>query len=310
MKKLFEGINVEQKEKQSIEAAIVDIIRHGETTYKELTDRDFAVDAGAEDFSFKPEKLDLTEEGVENIYDTAKKLASMIDRNNEVIFFITSPQHRAQSSILIIEDVLAQNGITILNPSWESERSETSGLKASKFGLGQIPPHEHLLADGFGAKWLQSHKDYLKAHPEIADKPPAEVHRLVAASIGMELNEIFSKSHDDMAREFKIFLRHAINAKMNLSQDMKKALEGKRLRIVCVTHEERATKFAQEALGINKAVEKGQMLEVNPEGFIKKDSVSGANITLFGKRGNPDLSKDVEMLYSPDGLSVKEKEEF
>jgi hypothetical protein len=97
---------------------------------------------------------------------------------------------------------------------------------------------------------------------------------------------------------------------MNLSQDMKKALEGKRLRIVCVTHEERATKFAQEALGINKAVEKGQMLEVNPEGFIKKDSVSGANITLFGKRGNPDLSKDVEMLYSPDGLSVKEKEEF
>jgi hypothetical protein len=307
MNESFEMNSPEKEKEPVIEASVIDVVRHGETAYKELADPGFHIDAEADGFSFNADSLDLTEEGIKNIYDTAKRLASLIDRDNEVIFFITSPQKRAQSSLLIIEEVLAQSGINLLNPSWENEQCDTSGFKSSRQGLGQIPPHEHLLAKGFGAKWLESHKEYLKAHPEIANKPPAEVHELVAASMGMEMSEIFSKNHEDLAHGFKSFLRQAINIRKNLRQDAKEALRGKRLRIICVTHEERVTKFAQEALGIDKAVEKGQLLEIDPRGFIESDSETRAKVILFGKRGNPDLTKDVEVRYSEDGLSVVEK---
>lgn len=299
----FESAKAEGESEPFYPTPIIDIIRHGETEYKELQDRDFKLDVDTPDFEASEEKLDLTEEGIKNIYETANKLASIIDKENEAVYLVSSPQFRAQSSQYIIESILAQNGITLLNPSWE----DGQGLKITRQGLGQIPPHEKLLADGFGAKWLQSHKNYLESHPEIKNKPPAEVHQLVAASLGMEMKDIFSKSHDDLAHGFKSFLRQAINIKKHLGKEANEALGGKRLRIVCVTHEERVTKFAQEALGTDKAVEKGQLLEVDPRGFIESDSVQDAKVTLFGKSGNPDLSKDIEMRHSEDGLSVMEK---
>lgn len=85
----------------------INFLRHGETEYVEDKKRD-----AQEDMS-SPE-LDLTELGIQQVKETAQKLAEQIDSKNEDVFLISSPNWRAQGSEKIIEEELIKNGINII----------------------------------------------------------------------------------------------------------------------------------------------------------------------------------------------------
>jgi len=301
--------SIEKREKEStFEVPTIDIVRHGETEYKELSNPNFKLDTDAPDFALDAKHLDLTEEGIKNLYETAEQLASRIDKENEAVLLVTSPQFRAMSSMLIIERVFAEHGIIMLNSTAKKDTGKSKGIKTSALGLGQIPIRESLKSEGFAKTWLSAHKQYREGHPEAKNKPPVEVHGLVAATLGKKLSEIFSRSHDDMATGFERFLRHAINIERYLQDETKEQLEGRKLRIVSVTHEERVMEFAKKSLALDKTVAKGQLLEIKPQGFLEKNGEIDAKISLYEKNGEPDLSSNVKMKFSQKGLSVEPKE--
>ena len=294
-----------KKEKEPhFKVPIIDIFRHGETEYKELADPNFMLNPDAPGFALDAEHLDLTEEGIRNIQEAAEQLALIIDKEKEAVILVTSPQLRALSSIMIIEKVFAEHGIIMLNSTSEKRKGISKGIKNSSLGLGQISFREDLKNAGFGKIWLKAHKQYGIEHPEAKNIPPAEVHGLVATALGKELPDIFSKSHDEIASGFKRYLRHLINIEIYLQNGTKQQLAGRRLRIVLVTHEERIMEFAQQSLDLEKTVAKGQLLEINPKGIIKKDQEAEADVRLFGKRGELDLSSRIKMKFSQDGLSI------
>lgn len=300
-------IEVEKnKEKElEIKPPIIDIIRHGETEYKELQDPNFKLDVENPEFKLDAKHLDLTDEGIENIRKTAEKLATTINKENEVVILVASPQFRAMSSILIIEEVFQNHGIIILNSSHEKELGKSKGIKTSPVGLGQIPINEELRKEGFGKTWLEAHAQFGKDNPEKSNLPPAEYHRLVAETLGKELTEVFSKSHQDMDQGFKKFLRHIVNIEKYLQDETKELLNGKQLRIVSVTHEERLGEFAKEALNLDRAVSKAQLLEVRPEGILSTGKEIEASVRLFGKNDNSDLLSNVKLNFSGEGLDIK-----
>lgn len=294
-----------EKEKAPI-VPTIDIIRHGETKYKELQDESFKFDPESPDFSLDAEHLDLTDEGIENIYSTAENLASTIDKDNEVVMLISSPQDRAMSTILIIEKVLTEKGITILNSSSAKEKGMSKGIKQSKIGLGQISLTEESKSSEFMKTWTEAHKQYTKDHPEAAEMPPAQLHALVAESLGRDLSEIFSKSHKKIAADFSRFLRHVININHYLQEDTKSILNGKKLRIICVTHEERISEFAQKSFNVDKTVAKGQRIELSPRDILEKDSKIEAQTTIYGKKGGKDQQEKISIEFTKDGLRIEQ----
>ena len=286
----------EQKEREiPLNVPVINIIRHGETSYKEFQDSHFTINPNSPDFKLDSEHLDLTEEGINNIRETAEQIAKTIDKEKEEVILITSPQHRAISSIMIIEEVFKEYGINILNSNSDKKAGCSKGIKTSRHGLGEIPLTNK---KEFGNTWLQAHKKYGKEYPEITDKPPAEVHKMVAASLGKELSEIFSLKHENIGKGFNRFLRHIINIEKYLSEETKQQLEGKRLRVICVTHEERLAKFAQQTLGLQKAIEKGQALEIRPEDTLELNKEIDAKVVLFGKNDAKDLSSNIKINFS------------
>lgn len=294
-----------EKEKPRI-IPTIDIIRHGETDYKELQDENFKFNPESPDFSFDPEHLDLTEKGIENIKKTAEHLASTIDKENEAVILISSPQYRAMSSILIIEKILTENGITIINSSKAKAEGKSKGIKQSKIGLGQIPQAEESGSYEFLKTWIEAHKNYSKNHPEAANKPPAELHALVAESMGKELSEIFSKSHKEVAVDFSRFLRHAININHYLSEETKSILNNKKLRMICVTHEEKIAKFAQNSFNLDKTPAKGQRIELNPQNILKKGSEIEAQTIIYGKTDDEDHTEKINIKFTEDGLRIEQ----
>ena len=93
----------ESKEKEpDLRIPIIDFIRHDKTDYKELQDIGFEFDPESEDFKLDTEHLDLNEKGIKGILETAEQLEDVIDKDNEVVILVTSPNYRAQSSTLLI----------------------------------------------------------------------------------------------------------------------------------------------------------------------------------------------------------------
>lgn len=303
--KFSENINTPQgPEKRETEfyseVPTIDIIRHGETDYKELKDSAFVFNPEAPGFALDVEHLDLSPQGIESIRKTAEQLASKINKDEEVVLFISSPQYRALSSALICEKIFTEHGIKILNSNSQNEFGEE--IKTSSQGLGQIPMDETLKSEGFGKTWIEAHKKYIEEHPEVVAKMPAEVHALVAASLGKELLDIFSASHQDVASDFKTYLRHLININYYLQPETRRQLKGKKLRIVLITHEERVVDVAKESLGLDKTIGKGQLLEMRPNGQIEKDGETRAEVVLYGKDGGSDLLAEVKLQFSNGDL--------
>lgn len=287
---------IQGREKEpNFDVPTIDIIRHGDTDYKELQKSGFKINLDDPNFKLDPEHLDLNEKGIQAVRETAEHLADKIDKDKEIVLFITSPQLRAISSMLIIEDVFSSRGINILNSGCgKDEDGKARGYKEFATGLGQLP----LVDKEIGSEWLEFAMDHLKNHPEIVGRPPAEVHQLIAVAFGRELSEIYSRSHKEVADGFKRFLRHTINIKKYLRDSTKMDIEEKRLRIVCVTHEERLFDFAHDALNMKETVKKGQLMEIKPEGNLEKGGETQANVAIFDKEGNLETASDIKFTFS------------
>ncbi len=290
-KQVTEGTSKEKREDPG-KLPIIDVVRHGETGYEELKDPEFKLETEGQGYGLNPESLDLTPEGIRNIENTAKNIVSNMDKQNETVLFVTSPQFRAISSQFVMEKVFLENGVNILNPSFFQPDGE--GVKKSTLGLGELPLKNK---KEFGRTWLETYLKWAKENPEIKSLSPKEVHTKLAESLGKNLDDILTKSHENIEKDFARFLRHLMNIDKYLSNDTKKKLEGKRVRIVCITHEERVSGFLKDSLGLQKSLEKGQLLEVNPSSISKEGEKYKVEmgVSLFDKQGNEEIKSETEM---------------
>lgn len=62
---------------------IIDVIRHGQTEYKEGRQKSFRFDPQASDFALDAEHLDLTEQGIKEIEQATEQIVERADKNNE-----------------------------------------------------------------------------------------------------------------------------------------------------------------------------------------------------------------------------------
>lgn len=281
---------------RDVRVPTIDIVRHGQTEYKELKDPSFAFNPDAPDFKLDAEHLDLTEEGIRNIYETAQQLVTAIDKEHEVVVLETSPNFRARSSNLIIERVLLENGITVLNSGQAQREGKSNGPKQAR-ALAQIEFND----PNFRPVWITEDQRYRSENPARLTERPRHAHEAIAARLGKEIPDIFSKDHDQLDVGFRRWLRHMINIDRHLSQSTKEseALQGKRIRIVATTHEEVPDQFVHDALGSQTNLAKGQMLEIQPESMLQSNESIQAKVRLFAKDDTPDSTGDVAITYQP-----------
>lgn len=85
-------------------------VRHGDTIYREQS----------HDKSLKPKNMDLTEKGKQQILEDAKKIASILNKENDIVCVVASPAERAMNGKQIITDYLEKEGFDI----WQDSRAD------------------------------------------------------------------------------------------------------------------------------------------------------------------------------------------
>jgi len=249
----------------------IDIVRHGRTDYKELKDPSFQFDPTAEGFGLDPEHLDLNKDGIADAQGAAQQLLEMIDKDNEVVILVTSPNFRAHSTALIIKEALLGNGIEVLN----------AGKIMQTLKLGQI----NIKDKGDLPQWISEDKAYRTEDPSRFKEPSDEAHPAIAARLGKELGEIFSEDYQNIDKRFEDYLRYMTNIYRNFTPETQAALKGKKLRIITLTHEELPAKFMKRSLDVKENLKKGQILEVQPYDFIQEGNDNEIKVTLYAKPG-------------------------
>ncbi|MFA6098042.1 MAG: hypothetical protein WCV50_04555 [Patescibacteria group bacterium] len=271
--------NPEIKEQEpDVRVPLVDIVRHGDTDYKELRDPSFKFDPQALDFKLDAEHLDLNEQGIENILQTAMQLCQSIDKEKEVVMLVSSPNYRAQSSILLIEKILQENGIDVLNSSAAKQAGASKGIRLVG-NLRQIEQRD----SNFNPTWSAEDKKYREEDPQRQKISAREAHTEIAARLGKTVPEIFTRDHDQLDLDFRKWLRHMINIDQNFDEKTKKVIAGRRIRLICATHEEVPEKFMQEALGVEGNLAKGQVMEINAQNKLSPGEKTAAQVSLFEK---------------------------
>lgn len=278
----------EKKEREpNIRVPIIDIIRHGETEYKELQDIGFKFDPELKDFKLDTEHLDLSDEGIKGIIETAEQLENVIDKDNELVILVTSPNYRAQSSVLLIEDYLKQKGVNILNPAKEI-------LKAQN--LRQITFKDIKSR----AEWIETDKKFREKHPSHKRLTSDEAHVEIAKMLGKDITDIFSEDYDKINQRFQRFLRHMINLNHWLRDETKASLKDKRIRLVCLTHEELPARFMKQALNVRESLRKGQLLEIQPNKFLKAGEKTDAKVILYPKGKSKRKESNISIEFTPE----------
>lgn len=284
MKFFYENKPLDRREGEKIEKEkdlkipIIDIIRHGQTDYKELRDPNFKFNPEDKDFKLDAEHLDLTPEGITNILKTGELLAGQINKDQEVILFLTSPNFRAQSSMLLLQDYLAKNGFNILNKYQENERSGYKIKKSSN--LRQI----EFKKDGPASRveWIEADKQYrLKKPTNVA---PDVAHPEIAASLGLDMKDVFQEDYGDINNRFEHFLRHISNIYSYFNPETKKVLQDKVLRVIAVTHEELPVKFLKKIFNDETSLKRAQILEINPLIKSKKMDDYSAKVKIYPQK--------------------------
>ncbi len=270
----------ESKEQDPI-VPIIDIVRHGPTVYKELKDPSFVFDPTAEGFKLDVEHLDLTEEGIEIIRNTGKQLAAKIDKKNEVVLILTSPNFRAQSTDLLIDEELRAAGVSMLLPREENLRI-VNNLRQINF-KDQGDRADWIVADGAFRAEAQLHTKL----------PPEQAHEKIAAALGRELSDIFTEDYQDIDARLKRFIRHATNINRYLDAATKARLEGKRLRIIAVTHEEVPSRLMGEVLSTRENIKKGQVLEIRARQQLKTGASTTAEFELLPHGDEGEYGKNI-----------------
>ncbi|MBU1075617.1 histidine phosphatase family protein [Patescibacteria group bacterium] len=275
---ILSGESQVEKERNP-QVPIIDIVRHGRTDYKELKDPNFNFDSKAEDFTLDTEHLDLNEDGIADAEGAARQLLATIDKDNEVVILVTSPNFRAHSTALVIEDVLVSNGVTLLN---SGRTMETSQLRQINIANKEDLP-----------EWIAADKKYREEDPMRFKGSPDKMHKAIAASLGKELKEVFTEDYGEINTRFEDYLRHMTNIYDYLNEKTKQQLAGKIIRIVTLTHEELPAKFMQATLGTEENLKNGQILELRPQDKIRKDTESEAEVVLYPKPEGESESSEV-----------------
>ena len=254
-----EPISEPIQEREDFIPVTLTVIRHHLTPYKELQDPAFQFDPATPDLN--SETLDLTDQGIEGMRAAAESLASRIDQKNEVIYVVSSPQYRAQSSLLVLQDELQKRGVEIVNDLSESTRhAVVPGLRQTDL----IHPGD---PEKGTEPWIKSDSAWRSKDPEVGKRtPPHLAHAEIAKAMGFELSELFTQSHTEIFQRFMRTLRHLSNIQTYLSEKTKNELHGKKLRIILLTHEELPSAFLQHAFGAKENLKNGQVLEINPHG--------------------------------------------
>lgn len=278
----------------NFEAPIVDIVRHGLTDYKELKDPAFVFDPQSEGFKLDAEHLDLTEEGIEDIRETAMQLEGIIDKENEIILIVSSPNFRAHSTALVLEDYLRSHGVTMLldnaeNPS--STNDEILGPTRTK-----IPTTDSLRQITFRnlndrGVWIAKDEALRAENKTNKAIPPEQAHGIIAARLGKTISDFFTEDYRQIGQRFNRFLRHAGNIYDYLSNDTKERLRGKKLRIIAVTHEEVLSGFAKQALETEGNIKRGQILEIKPGDKLRKGDKDVTEVILYPKGGQSESGR-------------------
>lgn len=242
----------------------ITVIRHNLTSYKELQDQNFHFDPSVKELN--PDTLDITEAGIAGMRVTAIDLASRIDTDKEVVYAVTSPQYRAQSSLLVLIDELHRRGIEVLNDPAQPNAGHTivPGLRQNSFRDPKNP-------DTGTEPWLKAANVWWSEDPEGRKKRmlPHLAHAEVAKILGHSLSEILNETHTEAFERFMRTLRHIANIGNYLTPETKTALQGKKLRVIVLTHEELPSALLQHAFDAKENLKNGQVLEIEAEGFMQ-----------------------------------------
>lgn len=157
----------------------------------------------------------LTAEGVAQIEKSALDLVADIDKEKEIVLIWKSPKRRAQQSAEIIKNILINNGVQVLEK--EASANKTS-LKDTKLG----PDFNASDWSNWMAEWVRQETEL----PNGAEKPEE-----VKSRVGRILTYL-----------------ERISKKVKLDA-------GKKLRIVCITHEEVFRDLLEE--GFEMGTQKG-----------------------------------------------------
>lgn len=271
-------IEAGQEEERGAIIPVIDIIRHGKTDYKELNDPDYRLNPEAPDFKLDPEHLDLNEQGIREIEKTAEQLLGMIDKDNEMVLLVTSPNYRARSSQLLISRRLSENGVTILNPGDQIHQAES---------LHQIDFRDK----GMQPIWRKQDKMYRDRDPRHKTQSPDNAHAAIARELGYQIDDLFTEDYEDIDRRFQRFLRHMTNAEKWLQPETKEVLQGKKLRIVCLTHEELPARFMKDSLQVQENLKNGQILEIQPASQLPKGGQNVNRVILYPKGGDSETGQ-------------------
>jgi hypothetical protein len=301
------GVEFREKERDP-RVPIINIVRHGETDYKELNDPTFKFDPEAPEFKLDAEHLDLTEEGIKNILETAQQLVATIDKENEVVVLYSSPNFRARSSNLLIEKVLVENGITVLNSKQSKVTNEPSanpdGAKAGKATKGvkiSAALEQIKFKDpAFMPTWIGEDKKYREEDRARQKERPRVAHEAIARRLGKSIPEVFSRDHDALNARFQDWLRRMINIDKLLSQKTKDQNAGKKIRIIATTHEEIPDMFIQQALDSETNLAKGQMMEIQANGMLEPGGSTDAEVILYGKGESAGKAGHAAIAYHPE----------
>lgn len=118
---------IEQREVVSAPDVIIDFIRHGKTIYgNAFKDVIRAIGQDPDTFKQMPdvsndiigerEQIEgmITKEGQEELRDATRKLAKMIDSQNEIVAVVTGTRTRHVQSAVVIEEELKNQGIDVV----------------------------------------------------------------------------------------------------------------------------------------------------------------------------------------------------
>jgi hypothetical protein len=261
---------MEKKEAIDHKTPIIDFIRHGKSIYKEHLDKDYEFDSSIDESKLNEQNLDLTSEGIKDIENSAMQLLNIIDTENEVVILAESPRDRTKSSLLVMKKILESKGVKVLNrdKNFTSDQLRSVALKN----------HEDNVEE-----FMKTTNEYT-AEENNKNNPINKIKEDVAKRMGKEFKDLYTDdSFEKVDQRLKRFVRHAKNIHNWLSDATNKLIKGKRIRFVCLTHEELPSNFLTKNLGENLNMENGQILEFSPD-RLDEDDKTKSTVTLYDRK--------------------------
>jgi hypothetical protein len=278
------------KIEQKFDAPSFFIIRHGETKRKQNEagfHKASLLNTSSAGFKLDSEHLDLDDEGIANIETSANQVADLLDKENEVVLIVSSPAWRTQSSALVLEKVLREKGVNVLNEHQQLKFFEAINQHSSFFEKTIIKNY------GDSSTTRQVIDDYIK-------KGYKEGFKSAENTFG---TDFLKKMEEEENLNFQRFLRHMNNI-YHWLKDPKilQKLNGKKLRIVVLAHEETTKGFIKETMPEGTlSQENGQILEIIPESELVAggDNVV-TNVKLYPKKKSNGQQSQVKRGFKID----------